>query len=333
MVARIGLRLRASCHPALGTAIVKQSVISKLLQFDIKHLKFLVAAADHGSFRKAAAALKVQESAISRRIRDIEDQIGASLFVRRPDGIRLTLAGQRFIHRVRQALAHLREGAHEVATIGRAQHGHIKVGLFSTLASGFLSELFRRYDEKHAGVHVDFFEGEATDHAKAVRQMELDVAFVIGNSEWPDCDAAQLWSECIFAAVPQDHRLAEEADLAWDQLANQDFIVRDTGPGRQIKDYIVRRIQEIDADAHVEIQRVGRSNILNLVALKRGITLVSESESTIRVPGVEYLPVRGERIPFFAVWHPRNDNPAFRTLLSLAKSMARPAGVAGEPPP
>ncbi|MBZ9937003.1 LysR family transcriptional regulator [Mesorhizobium sp. BR1-1-16] len=304
-----------------------------MLQFDIKHLKFLIAAADHGSFRKAAAALKVQESAISRRIRDIEDQIGASLFLRRPDGISLTLAGQRFLHRVRQALAHLREGAHEVATIGRAEHGHIKVGLFSTLASGFLSALFRRYDEEHAGVHVDFVEGEATDHAKAIRELDLDVAFVIGNSVWPECDAALLWSERIFAALPEDHDLAGEAELIWDQLADQDFIVRDTGPGRQIKDYIVRRVHEIDADADVEIQRVGRSNILNLVALGRGITLVSESESAIIVPRVAYRPVHGEWVPFSAVWNPRNDNPAFRTLLSLARSMARPAGVAGGPPP
>lgn len=303
-----------------------------MLDLDLKHLRYLIAAADHGSFRKAAAVLQVQESAISRRIRDIEDRIGASLFLRRPDGVSLTLAGQRFVGQVHQALGHIREGIDEVATIGRAERGHIKVGLFSTLASGFLSELFRRYDGEHAGVHVDFFEGEATDHAKAVRQLELDVAFVIGSSEWPDCDAVQLWSERIFAALPEDHDLAEEAELAWDQLADEDFIVRDTGPGRQIKDYIAGRVHEIDADAHFEIQRVGRSNILNLVALKRGLTLVSESESTIKVPGVVYRPIRGEKVPFYAVWHSRNDNPAFRTLLSLAKSMSRSSSAAAATP-
>ena len=295
-----------------------------MFEFDLRYLKYLVAAADHGSFRKAAAALDVRESGISRRVRDYEDQLGASLFLRRPDGVSLTLAGQRFVERVRRGLAIIREGADEVALIGRAEHGHVKIGLFSTLASGFLSALFRRYDEDHAGVHVDFFEGEAVDHAKAVRELDLDVAFVIGNSVWPDCDAAFLWSERIFAALPRDHNLAAYVGLAWDQLVDQDFIVRDTGPGRQIKDYIVGRIQEIDANAHVEIQRVGRSNILNLVALRRGITLVSESESSIRVPGVEYRPLLDEMVPFYAVWNPRNDNPAFRALLSLAKSMARP---------
>ncbi len=297
------------------------------MNFEIKHLRYFIAAAEHGSFRKAASALDVQESAVSRRIRDLEDQIGASLFLRRADGVSPTLAGQRFLGRVHRALTHIREGADEVATIGRAESGRIRVGLFSTLASGFLSGLFRRYDEEHAGVHVDFVEGEAVDHAKAIRQLGPDMAFVIGNSEWPECEAAYLWSERIFAALPEEHDLAEQAELAWSQLASQDFVVRDTGPGRQIKDYIVRRVQEIETDAHVDIQRVGRSNILNLVALRRGVTLVSESESSIKVPGVTYRPVQGEVIPFSAIWSARNDNPPFRTLLSLAKSMARSSGA------
>ncbi|WP_394113062.1 LysR family transcriptional regulator [Xanthobacter wiegelii] len=68
-------------------------------EIEIRHLRYFIAATDAGSFRKAAAALGVQESSVSRRIRDVEDQIGASLFVRHSGGINLTMAGQRFLHR------------------------------------------------------------------------------------------------------------------------------------------------------------------------------------------------------------------------------------------
>ncbi|WP_244543597.1 LysR family transcriptional regulator [Bosea sp. CRIB-10] len=47
---------------------------------ELRHLRYFVAAADHGSFRKAATAVDVKESAVSRRIRDLEDHLGASLF-------------------------------------------------------------------------------------------------------------------------------------------------------------------------------------------------------------------------------------------------------------
>ena len=63
---------------------------------ELRHLRYFVAAAEHGSFRKAASALGIRESAVSRRIRDLEDHLGASLFQRHNGGVILTLAGQRF---------------------------------------------------------------------------------------------------------------------------------------------------------------------------------------------------------------------------------------------
>ncbi|MBN8999191.1 MAG: LysR family transcriptional regulator, partial [Rhizobiales bacterium] len=96
--------------------------------------------------------------------------------------------------------------------------------------------------------------------------------------------------------------------------------------GKQIRQYIIRKINEIEADVRVDIQRVGRYNIFNLVALSECITLVSESETSISVPGVAYRPIRGEIVPFSAIWSSRNDNPPFRALLSLAKVMTRSRG-------
>ena len=62
----------------------------------LNQLRYFVAAVDYGSLRKAAAALSVQESSISRRIRDLEDELGASLFMRHAGGVRLTVAGREF---------------------------------------------------------------------------------------------------------------------------------------------------------------------------------------------------------------------------------------------
>lgn len=61
---------------------------------ELRQIRYFLAAAEHGSFLKAASALEIQESAISRRIRDLEDELGASLFQRHNGGVCLTLAGQ-----------------------------------------------------------------------------------------------------------------------------------------------------------------------------------------------------------------------------------------------
>lgn len=74
------------------------------MPFDLKQLKWAIAAYDLGRFRKAAIALGVQQSTISRRIRDLEDRMGASLFIRQTSGARPTDAGDRFIQHARKVL-------------------------------------------------------------------------------------------------------------------------------------------------------------------------------------------------------------------------------------
>jgi len=95
-----------------------------------------VAAADHGSFRQAAGALGIQESAVSRRIRDLEDRLGTPLFIRSPGGVKLTIAGEKFVQRGRKALSEIRMARTEAFAIGRGSTGHLQIGIFSSLGSG-----------------------------------------------------------------------------------------------------------------------------------------------------------------------------------------------------
>ena len=67
----------------------------------LRQLRCFLAATDHGSFRKAATALTINESSVSRQIRNLEDELGASLFLRHSAGVRLTVAGQEFLRSAR----------------------------------------------------------------------------------------------------------------------------------------------------------------------------------------------------------------------------------------
>lgn len=307
-------------------------------EIEMRHLRYFVAAAEYGSFRKAASALGLQESAISRRIRDLEDALGASLFQRSSGGVHLTLAGQRFLRRARTILQQMHDGAKDVAAIGRSEVGRIKVGIFSSLASGFLAELLRAYDRDYAGIVIDLVDGNPSENVAAVRQFQLDVAFITGTSEWPGCKTEHLWYERVFAVLPIDHPLTAKRALDWRDLAYETFMVSDAAPGQEIRDYLVQRLARLGHHPDIHLQFVGRDNMLSLVAVGRGLTLTSEATTVARFPGIAYRPVANEILPFSAVWSPANDNPACRRLLSLARSMARSnnqteiRGPALEPP-
>jgi DNA-binding transcriptional LysR family regulator len=76
--------------------------LSSSIQF--RHLRYVLATAECGSFRRAAKELEVQESAVSRRVRDLEDEICAALFIRQSSGVILTYAGKKFAEHARQIL-------------------------------------------------------------------------------------------------------------------------------------------------------------------------------------------------------------------------------------
>lgn len=270
-------------------------------------------------------ALGVNESAISRRVRDLEDQVGASLFIRHSGGVRLTLAGERLWEHSCEALRQLSIGVRTVTSIGRGEVGKVSVGL-SSLASRFLLELLAAYRERHEGVCIDFFEGNQSQQIAAIRQHRLDIVISPAISELSDCDTLHLWSDQIFLALPDGHPLSQKKALVWSDLDGETFIVSGQLSGLNMRDCFAERMREAGKEPDLQAHDVDMRNLLSLVALGNGVTFVCETEAEIWFPGLVYRPLVGETLSFNAVWSPQNDNPALRRLLSLARMMSNAAG-------
>jgi len=293
------------------------------LTIELRHLRYVLKAAEAGSFRAAARALDVQESAISRRIRDLEDEIGATLFIRHHGGVTLTHAGQKFLARARKAINQIGYATKDAGAVGRGESGIVRIGIFSSLASGFLTELLRAYGARNPGVRPDLVEGGPSEHIAAIQRHQTDVAFVTGEPTADECDRIHLWNERVHVALPSNHELTLKDEISWADLRERHFIVSEADPGPEIHDYLVKHLAELGHHPSVERQGVGRDNLMHLVAIGRGLTLTSEATTAARFPGVVYRPLAGEILPFCAIWSPQNDNPALRRLLSLARIMSK----------
>lgn len=288
---------------------------------ELRHISYVVAASEHGSFRRAAAALGVQESAISRRVRDLEIRLGTALFVRSHSGVTLTLAGKQFVDRGRKALSEIGLARTEVAAIGRVGDGELRIGILSSLGSSFLADLIQKFSEKHATIQMSFADGDQAEHVAAIRQRQLDVAFLTGTLEWEGCECRHLWSEQVFLAMPEQHVLAETEQLDWGDVIGERFIVSDAAPGQEIYNYLVQRLAGLGRQPEILPHSVGRHNLLSLVALGQGLTLASEGITATQVPGVVFRPIGNETLPYSMVWSAQNDNPALQRFLDIAASL------------
>ena len=97
-----------SAQPTSG---VKGKTSQYNVRVELRHLRYVIAAAEHHSFRRAASVVGVHQSAISRRIRDLEEELGASLFNRHSGGVELTFAGEGFLEHARRIVGQIERAA------------------------------------------------------------------------------------------------------------------------------------------------------------------------------------------------------------------------------
>ena len=120
---------------------------------ELDHVEAFAAIVRHGGFTRASSALHLSQPAISRRIRLLEQELGAPLFERLPGGPLLTDAGGAFLPHAEALLASMRDGAAAVAAL-RGESGTVTLALVGTLASTALTGRLKRFREDHPSVDL-----------------------------------------------------------------------------------------------------------------------------------------------------------------------------------
>jgi DNA-binding transcriptional LysR family regulator len=159
---------------------------------DLVSISQALVVADHLSFTRAAHVLGVKQSAVSRGVQALENQLGVSLFERHMNGVLVTLAGRLFLDRMRSALTDIDHAVQSAGAAGRGAEGVVRVGILPSMLSGFFGDLLRDFRTAHPGVAMDFFEGSALEQIARITQRRLDVAFVIEGYDVPSCDVERL---------------------------------------------------------------------------------------------------------------------------------------------
>jgi DNA-binding transcriptional LysR family regulator len=280
--------------------------------------------ADYMSFSRAARVLGVRQSAVSRRIQALEDELGVSLFERQLNGVRPTIAGERFFDRTRAALAEIDHAIKDAGAAGRGAEGVIRVGIPPFDCSGFLCDLLCGFQDAQPEVVFDYFAWPPRRSVAGIMERRLDVAFVVDGMPAPGCDTKVLWSTEICVALPAGHPLSGCEAIEWALLKDERFIIGRDATGARLDDYASENIVKAGNSILLETHDISQDWTMRLVARGFGISLVNGTAMESPYPGVTFRPLAGDdtRISYCAVWLPGNDNPALRRFLSLARSMS-----------
>lgn len=286
---------------------------------ELRQLRYFAAVADARGFRRAGLQIGVRQSALSKSVRDLEEELGVSMFERHAGGVRLTHAGWQFLARVRTILEELDGALGAVAAEGRGSEGRLRIGLLASISTSHVRELIQTWRTRHGRVVLDFIEADPREHLAALRDRRLDAFIATEASADPDLDSEELWTEQIYAALPASHDRARDNGVKLAELAGETFIVTKSAPGPQIRNFLIRRLASAETSPRVDRHAVGRETLMAMVGMGIGVSLISGSGTGVEYPDVKFVPAIGEAVRIHLVWSPDNDNPVLRRFLSLAR--------------
>jgi DNA-binding transcriptional LysR family regulator len=297
---------------------------------EVHLLRYALAAADTGSFSRAAGQFGVKQSTLSSRVQYLEQRLGVPLFRRSTRGVVPTDPGERFLVRARRIVQDIEALDQDSHALGRGETGILRIGFHASLGSGDLSALLRAYRAAWPNVEIQAREGAGLRLLEDLERGSLDLAVVTGRSPRPTLRSLCFWSDPIMVALPPAHPLADAKTLYWTDLRDAAFVVTAADPGPDISAMIIGRLAGPGHRPSIISQDVGRDNLLSFVTPERiGVTAGAHAPPPFAADRPTLHQVHDAHgattLDQGVHWHHDNDNAALRRFLELLSShYARP---------
>ena len=193
---------------------------------EIAQLKAFLAAAERGSFVRAAQSLILTQPSLSARIHALETGLNASLFHRLGRGVRLTEAGKSFLPYAQRALETLDQGRSALNALQEATSGTLLVGTARAIGAYVLPEILDHFRAEYPGIEVHIRTGRSTEVLKMVADEEVQVGLA-RTLRHPDVLAVSLYNEDLALTVHPQHPFAVRGEASIYDVAKEPLILYD----------------------------------------------------------------------------------------------------------
>jgi DNA-binding transcriptional LysR family regulator len=262
-------------------------------RMELRHLRYFVTVAEELNVSRASARLRISQPAVSRQLRDLEEELGVELFGREKTGLKLTPAGQTFLAHARDLLRRSGDAVKQMEAFSGRTKRTVTVGYIAPVLSSILTPALRRFSEQHSAIEVALREMSPADQVKALREGRIDLG-LIGNP-CPEVErefAVTLLTRIPFQAVlPDNHLLALRKRIVLSELEGENFIGFAEGkfPGRNAAICAVCQAAGFTPRFRHHVENL--TALLAIVGSGKGVTLAPAEVSQLPHPQATFVPL------------------------------------------
>lgn len=304
--------------------------------FDVRRLAVLREVVRCGSLSAAAAALNYTTSAVSQQITALERDLGTTLLVRGPTGVRPTAAGIRLLEHAETILAAIAAAEADLARLGSARPGLLRVASFASAAATILPRAIARFRARFPGIDVELLPAEPEAGVALLDAGGAEAALVTevpgDPPEFRHVHTVAVYDDEFFVVLPPDHRLAAAVEVPFAALAEESWIVStQTGDCPDVRVF-ERACRDAGFRPAVTFRAEDYTTVQGLVAANLGVSLVPSLAATGARTDVVLRRVAGAR-PVRRIAVATAEPPAAGTPLAAFVALMRAAGaqVGAEP--
>jgi DNA-binding transcriptional LysR family regulator len=290
---------------------------------ELRHLRYFVAVAEAENVSRAALKLHVSQPALSRQIRDLEDELGFLLLERSAKSVRLTDAGKTFQAEARAVLQRVDEALKTARAVATGGRGELHVGYAPSLTVRILPPTLRAFQAGSPNVRVLLHDLSTEEMLARLRDGTLQIAFLVRPTRamLRGLRFEELLRDSLCLAVAPKHPLARRRTVKLAELAREPLIAYSRKEYPEYHELLAEYFATIQSKPRVAEEHDGITSLIAAVEAGGGVALVSESVACLAGPRLKLIPLSPAPEPLVigAAWSERGLAPAAERFLKCAK--------------
>lgn len=294
---------------------------------EIRQLKYFICVAELEHFGQASAVLHVVQPALTRQIKQLEEELDTELFERLPRGVKLTPAGRVLLNRARLLMDEYERMALATRQAGQGKTGFVRVG-FSDGAtySGHVPEIVREFRAHYPMVELELIPASSKAQGEMLSRESIDIGFVYWlPKDLQNVHHLEINHERVVLAVAESNKLARQKSVTLAQLKDRPFVwfKRANAPG--FYDLIASRCNPLGLQLNVVQEAFTESTMLSLVAADMGVTFITEAARRRKPENVVMVEVKDldATLKLTAMWRANDSSPALKQFLRTVKTASK----------
>ena len=285
---------------------------------ELRLLRYFVVVAEELHFGRAAQRLSISQPPLSVAIKQLEQELQASLFERNSKEVRMTAAGEHLLGKARQLLALSQQAAQETRDVAQGTRGHLRLGFVGSSLYRGLPQALEQFHHVHPQVRVDMLEANSAEQILELQQMRLDMALVHSIQPSEGIASQLIMEEPFVVCLPRHHALqaSETVDLA--ELKNDRLILFSSlvSPAYHQRIYEMCLAHGFAPEVRHEVRHW--LSVISLVSLGQGVALVPAALERVGMPRLVFRPLQGSHpsSEMLAMWRRTPVNPLVQALLA-----------------